>query len=229
MSHSPIVLALQSVIFLGLFGCAQARVESLPVAEETRSPAASPVATDVASADRLTPEQKSSLQTLDIPVVVPGYLPNAFEISEVKANLCGPDAPQRGNCREGSSYTLVYRNAQNTCLLVNGVSGGVGGGSSEFEFQTPTEALGEVTILFGPPTGENQAPSADQLTTPQTSLGSFPAALSGAISFAALQRCGRRRRVLPRNLRLRRKRQRDAPGIRKSRSVPRGFGIGDRV
>ena len=179
MSHSPIVLALQSVIFLGLFGCAQARVESLPVAEETRSPAASPVATEVASADRLTPEQKSSLQTLDIPVVVPGYLPDAFEISEVKANLCGPDAPQWGNCREGSSYTLVYRNAQNTCLLVNGVSGGVGGGSSEFEFQTPTEVLGEVTILFGPPTGENQAPSADQLTTPQTSLGSFPAALKG--------------------------------------------------
>ena len=36
-----------------------------------------------------------------------------------------------------------------------------------------------MTILFGPPTGENQAPSADQLTTPQTSLGSFPAALKG--------------------------------------------------
>ncbi len=182
MSHSPIVLAFQSVIFLGLFGCTQARVESLPVAEETRSPAASPAATEVASADRFTPEQTSSLQALDIPVVVPGYLPDAFEISEVKANLCGPDAPQRGNCREGSSYTLVYRNAQNTCLLVNGVSGGVGSGSSAFEFQTPTEVLGEVTILFGPPTGENQAPSADQLTTPQTNLGSFPAPLKGQSS-----------------------------------------------
>lgn len=179
MSRSPVVLALQSAIFLGLLGCTQTRVESLPVAEDGRSPAASPALAEITSADRLTPEQTSSLRALDIPVVVPGYLPEAFEISEVKANLCAPDAPQRGNCREGSSYTLVYRNAQNTCLLVNGVSGGVGGGSSEFEFQTPTELLGEVTILFGPPTGENQAPSAQQLTTPQANLGSFPATLSG--------------------------------------------------
>ncbi len=136
-----------------------------------------PVSAVTPAADGLSQAQRASLKELGIPVVVPGYLPANFRVTNLIANACPPGVPQTGNCREGSSYTIVYRNDQNTCLLVNAIAGGVGGGASEFEFITQTALFGEVNILFGSDSGANQQPTAQQLNTPQVRLSSFPAAL----------------------------------------------------
>ncbi|MBD1865302.1 MULTISPECIES: hypothetical protein [Trichocoleus] len=70
-------------------------------------------------------------------------MPQGFQLAEAIANSCTARAPQTSLCREGPNYTLVYRNAQNTCFLMRAVAGGVGGGVSEFELQTRTTLLGE--------------------------------------------------------------------------------------
>lgn len=135
------------------------------------------VATTPLPFNGFTSTQKASLRALEIPIVIPNYVPNRFQVAQVKANLCKSAAPQRGNCREGSNYTIVYRNPQNSCLIVSAIGGGVGGGAGEYEFRTQTNLLGEVSILFGKTSGENRTPSPDKLRQLQPNLFSFPAML----------------------------------------------------
>lgn len=122
----------------------------------------------------LSESQDAALRALGIPVVVPSYIPSGFQADEAIVNLCIANAPV-GACREGSSYTIVYRNYQlNTCILIAAVAGGLGGGVDDFEFQTQTPLLGNVLILFGD--GDyGGGPSLNQTPTPRE-LASFPVA-----------------------------------------------------
>ncbi|MEP0873952.1 hypothetical protein NDA01_30055 [Trichocoleus desertorum AS-A10] len=186
-------LSLGIAVWLSLSGCAWHAVAlkplpsasgsnfEVPQLREELQVASSPSSPDVvgsapASAG-LSEAQKTSLSELSIPVVIPAYVPGGFQLSEAIANSCTAGSPQTSLCREGPNYTLVYRNAQNTCFLVRAVGGGVGGGAREFEFQTRTTLLGDVSILFGEPSGENQHPTAEQLQVLQPNLSSFPTAL----------------------------------------------------
>lgn len=119
--------------------------------------------------------QIDRLKQLGIPTVVPNYLPEGFRVADVNAILCTASTPQRGPCREGSSYSIVYRDARNTCLFVNAIGGGVGGGSGEFQYEINTQLLGAVTIEFGKSYGGPNKPAAAQLQRPQPNLSSFPA------------------------------------------------------
>ena len=185
--------SLPTVVWLSLSGCAWNAVALKPAPSnsgsnsgapqlreeiQVSSSPSSPDATGTALASAgLSETQTTSLSKLGIPALIPAYVPQGFQLAEAIANSCTAGSPRTSLCREGPHYTLVYRNAQNTCFLVRAVGGGVGGGASEFEFQTRTTLLGEVSILFGEPSGENQQPTAEQLQVLQPNLSSFPTAL----------------------------------------------------
>jgi hypothetical protein len=97
--------------------------EEMQVASSFSSP--NVVESAPASAE-LSETQKTSLSELSIPVVIPAYVPQGFQLAEAIANSCTAGSPRTSLCREGPNYTLVYRNAQNTCFLVRAVGGGVG-------------------------------------------------------------------------------------------------------
>ena len=129
-------------VWLSLSGCAWNAValkpfpsasgsnSGAPQLQEEVQVASSPSNPDVvgsapASAG-LSEAQKTSLNELSIPVVIPAYVPQGFQLSEAIVNSCTAGSPRTSLCREGPHYTLVYRNAQNTCFLVRAVGGGVG-------------------------------------------------------------------------------------------------------
>ncbi|MCT7990645.1 hypothetical protein [Laspinema olomoucense] len=123
----------------------------------------------------LSPESQAALAALNIPVAVPTYIPEGFTLSQIKINLCSSDIPQGGECREGSSYEIIYRNADNVCVIIDAIGGGLGGPDSEFHYSIETPLLGEVEIGFGEIPGGRNTPTPEQLTNPQSRLYSFPA------------------------------------------------------
>lgn len=130
----------------------------------------------------LSPESQAALAALNIPVAVPTYIPDGFTLSQIKINLCPSDSPQRGECRGGTSYEIIYRNSENTCLMVEAIGGGLGGPDSEFHYTTQTALLGEIDIRFGEITGDRNTPSPEQLSVPQPNLYNFPEAARSASS-----------------------------------------------
>ncbi|AFY83229.1 hypothetical protein [Oscillatoria acuminata] len=123
----------------------------------------------------LSPEYQAALAALNIPVAVPTYIPDGFTLSQITINLCPSDIRQGGDCREGTSYQIIYRNPENTCLMIEAIGGGLGGPDSEFHYITQTDLLGEVEIRFGENPGDGNTPRPEQLTTPQSQLYNFPA------------------------------------------------------
>ncbi|WP_254564688.1 hypothetical protein [Oscillatoria sp. HE19RPO] len=153
----------------------------------------------------LSPEEQAALAALNIPVAVPTYIPEGFTLSQIKINLCPSNSPQRGECREGTSYEIIYRNPENTCLMIEAIGGGLGGPDSEFHYTTQTALLGEVDIRFGEIPGDRNFPSSEQLSTPQPGLYNFPANLPSTRSpFYAVRveenrySCGQNTRISPR-------------------------------
>ncbi|MGL5195898.1 MAG: hypothetical protein ACRC8Y_20120 [Chroococcales cyanobacterium] len=130
----------------------------------------------------LSADAQAVLAALNIPVAVPTYLPNGFSLSQIKVNYCPPNVSQGGECRNGSSYQIIYRNSENTCILVEAIGGGLGGPDSQFHYATQTDLLGEVDIRFGDNSGERRTPTQEQLTVPQPNLYNFPEAAQSASS-----------------------------------------------
>ena len=174
---------------------------------------------EAGAAPGLTAAERMRLLGLGMPVLVPGQLPDGFRPVRVTATACPAGAPRVGPCREGPSYSVLYRDGGSSCLLVWGVGGGVGGGAAAFEYTIQSPLLGEVVILFGEPSRElsgppgNQPPQPSQLDRPQSGLSSFPATLRGQprspyFSLQALDSdrdgedpgCGSNRRISPRML-----------------------------
>lgn len=123
----------------------------------------------------LSSEQQAALKALNIPVAVPTYVPPGFIVSQIKFNFCSDSAPQSGDCRAGSSYEIIYRTQDNTCLVLDAIGGGLGGPDSEFHYPIQTDIFGEVEIRFGEIPGDGNTPTAEQLQMPQSGLYSFPA------------------------------------------------------
>lgn len=152
----------------------------------------------------LSADEQALLAALNIPVAVPTYIPNGFSLSEIKVNYCSPNS-LGGNCRNGSSYDIIYRNSDRNCIRVEAIGGGLGGPDSEFHYATQTELLGAVDIRFGEIPGSGRTPTAEQLTVPQPNLFNFPEAAGSASSpFYAVRveenhySCGENTSVSPR-------------------------------
>jgi hypothetical protein len=165
-------IALTSIALLSLTACTRSNATPTAIATSPgtgvggspasaeRSLAPTPIATN----PPLTPAQHQQLTATDHPIVLPNDLPADFRITDVITNVC-PTGVIKPGCREGSSYTIVYRNPKNTCLLVNAIGGGVGGGSADLEFRTRSRLLGEVIILIGNQSGNNAPPNQDDMQT----------------------------------------------------------------
>ena len=126
--------SLSTAIWLSLSGCAWNAVALKPAPSDSGSNAgapqlreeiqvsvspSSPDATGNAPASTgLSEAQKTSLSELGILALIPAYVPQGFQLAEANANACTAGSPRSSLCREGPHYTLVYRNAQNTCFLV---------------------------------------------------------------------------------------------------------------
>lgn len=135
----------------------------------------------------LSSDQQALLAALNIPVAVPTYLPNGFSLSDIKVNYCAPNSGG-GECRNGSSYGIIYRNSDRNCILVEAIGGGLGGPDSEFHYPTQTDLLGEVDMRFGDMSRESRTPTREQLTVPQPNLFNFPeAAISTNSPFDAVR------------------------------------------
>src|SRR5919199_316371 len=74
----------------------------------------------------------ASFRELGIPIAIPSYVPDGFNLSQIITKL-SPASDRQARARgfgERSQYSIVYRNAQNTCLLITAIGGGVGGGAA---------------------------------------------------------------------------------------------------
>ncbi len=153
---------------------------TLTSCRSANSATAVPTAVPTIVANRaLSSAQTAALNALNLPIVVPSYLPNGFWLDQVDVDRCDAAKP----CRGGSTYRLVYRDDENICLVLNTNAVGAGGGSDEYQYPVPTDLFGEVLIMFGRPVVD-QPPTAtmlkQQLDRPQLNLTSFPAKIKGA-------------------------------------------------
>lgn len=114
----------------------------------------------------LNDSQVQSLQTLEIPVAVPRYIPEGFNLSKLTVQ---PSTSRR------PSYEILYRNSQNHCFYVSGFVGGIGGPEAEYIYPVTTPLFGETTINIGAVYGEpyDQSPSPELLNSPQSQIWSF--------------------------------------------------------
>ncbi|MBD1845948.1 hypothetical protein H6F89_21550 [Cyanobacteria bacterium FACHB-63] len=121
----------------------------------------------------LSSSQQARLKALGIAIAIPASVPAGYTVSKVDVKPCPANAPRsdKGVCRFGPQYGIVYRNAQqDRCFAIEATGGGVGGVPSEYEVKVKTELLGETSLLFGQQNGEFKTPSAQQLDSPQPNL-----------------------------------------------------------
>jgi hypothetical protein len=115
----------------------------------------------------LSPSQQATLKSLRISIAVP-TVPAGYTVSKVDVKPCPANAPQseKGVCRFGPQYGIVYRDVkQDRCFAIEATGGGVGGVPAEYESKINVPLLGETSMLFGSQNGEFKTPSAQQLNS----------------------------------------------------------------
>lgn len=78
---------------------------------------------------QLNQTQTQQLKSLGISVYVPNYIPAGFRIAKIETKPCpsGSQRSEKGVCRFGPQYGIVYRNSNNVCFAIEATGGGVGG------------------------------------------------------------------------------------------------------
>lgn len=140
----------------------------------------------------LSTSQKASLKSLGIQIAIPKYVPQGFRVTAIRTEPCraGDRRDANGVCRFGPEYTVLYRNSQNHCFVVNAVGGGIGGPSGQYTRAVNTRLLGSVDVNVGRGMGE---PITEAIAnTPQALLWTFPAGNSPFYQVATRQGRGDR-------------------------------------
>jgi hypothetical protein len=125
------------------------------------------------AAPTLTPQDQASLKGLGIAIAVPTDVPSGYSVSKVAVKPCPAGSPRsdKGVCRFGPEYGIIYRNAKlDRCFAIEATGGGVGGVPAEYEVKVKTRLLGDVSLLFGQQNGKFKTPTRQQLATPQPNL-----------------------------------------------------------
>lgn len=91
---------------------------------------------------QLNPQVTAELEALNIPVVIPTYLPEGFSLV---AHEAGEAAPEPGG---GPYYWLVYRDVENHCFAIEYASGGIGGPGLENELPINSPLFGSGYALY---------------------------------------------------------------------------------
>ncbi|HXE71800.1 MAG TPA: hypothetical protein VNO81_03985 [Candidatus Nitrosotenuis sp.] len=92
----------------------------------------------------LLPAQVESLRALDMPVVIPTYIPEGFHLAQVQAEF----DPDMAGC-----YQLVYQGPGESSFTVEGACGGIGDrprGEERFAFDNPIFGRGYVECYPDP-------------------------------------------------------------------------------
>jgi hypothetical protein len=111
-------------LWMGAIGCGTSPPNTEPVAVEP-APAADiapppgpPAPPTDAFLALLSPEYMAQLKTLGVPVVIPTAIPDGFAATDITV-ATGGDREQ--------GYSILYRDLDNRCFLVEYTAGGVGG------------------------------------------------------------------------------------------------------
>ena len=117
----------------------------------------------------MTNAQRTSLKSLGMKIVVPGYVPEGFRVIGITT-----DPLREGRSKIGRpAYSIIYRSPSNSCFQISGTSGGVGGPGGEYQVPVTSQLLGTESLYFntrpGTPSG-NLTPSPALLKAPQSYL-----------------------------------------------------------
>lgn len=70
----------------------------------------------------MTDAQQTTLESLSMKIVVPGYLPPGFQVAGIITRPCSPSG-----CRRGTpEYSITYLSPRKACFEIEGTSGGTG-------------------------------------------------------------------------------------------------------
>ena len=147
---------------LARFGC----TSSLPSNNQTQIS----TKTEVNVLDNaLTPQQRDLLDSTDIKVFVPSYIPNGFQVHEVKT--------YRGSIARG--YGIIYRDkTRDICFAIESTTGGIGGrlgGEYAYIYPISTRLFGNTSVIFTNYSfldmRRQNIPSEEQKRSPQPYLG----------------------------------------------------------
>jgi len=86
----------------------------------------------------LNSAQISKLKKLRIKIAVPTYIPSGFRVANVRTD----------NSNSGPEYTILYRNANNSCFAIESVHGGVGDIDAEFNLPINSPLFGKSTLFY---------------------------------------------------------------------------------
>jgi hypothetical protein len=91
-----------------------------------------------------TDAQREKLDTLDMGIIVPSYMPEGFKVVGVTTRPCAPSGCGRGL----PEYSIVYRSPSKACFSIEGTSGGLGGPSLDRALPVNNELLGATEVGF---------------------------------------------------------------------------------
>jgi hypothetical protein len=95
---------------------------------------------------RMTDAQHTTLKSLSMRIVVPGYIPQGFQVVGITTEPCAPSG-----CRVGRpSYSIIYRSPRKACFEIEGTSGGVGGPALEHVVPVTSKLFGSTEVGFYP-------------------------------------------------------------------------------
>lgn len=86
----------------------------------------------------LNSAQISKLKKLGIKIAVPTYIPSGFRVANVRTD----------NSNSGPEYTILYRNANNSCFAIESVHGGVGDVDAEFNLPINSPVFGKSNLFY---------------------------------------------------------------------------------
>jgi hypothetical protein len=94
----------------------------------------------------MTDAQHKTLKSLSMRIVVPGYVPQGFQVVGITAKPCSPSG-----CRRGTpEYSITYLSPRKACFEIEGTSGGVGGPDLEDVVPVTSKLFGSTKVGFYP-------------------------------------------------------------------------------
>jgi hypothetical protein len=92
----------------------------------------------------MTDVQRTTLKSLGMRIIVPGYVPQGFQVIGITTEPCSPSG-----CRVGRpNYSIIYRSPRKACFEIEGTSGGLGGPGLERVVPVRSKLFGSTEVGF---------------------------------------------------------------------------------
>jgi hypothetical protein len=94
----------------------------------------------------MTDAQRTTLKSLGMKIIVPGYVPKGFQVVGITARPCAPSGCGRGK----PEYSITYLSPRKACFEIEGTSGGLGGPALERAVPVTSKVFGATEVGFYP-------------------------------------------------------------------------------